>query len=51
MTWRIVVGGSSAGVDDKDEITALLEGDDRVESVVDVGVGSADDGTCTLEQA
>lgn len=38
--WRIVVGGDDAGYDYKSELKALLEADERVESVVDVGVGS-----------
>ncbi|MGO2824829.1 MAG: ribose-5-phosphate isomerase, partial [Brachybacterium alimentarium] len=37
--------GDNAGYGYKEEFKALLEADDRVESVVDVGVGSADDGT------
>jgi ribose 5-phosphate isomerase B len=38
--WRIVVGGDDAGYDYKSALKALLEADERVESVVDVGVGS-----------
>ncbi|ATG56314.1 ribose-5-phosphate isomerase [Brachybacterium ginsengisoli] len=45
MALKIIVGGDNAGFGYKEEFKALLEADDRVESVVDVGVGSADDGT------
>ena len=45
MALKIIVGGDNAGYSYKEEIKALFEGDDRVESVVDVGVGGADDGT------
>ena len=45
MALKIVVGGDNAGYGHKEALKALLEGDDRVESVFDVGVGSADDGT------
>ena len=45
MALKIIVGGDNAGFGYKEELKALLEGDDRVESVFDVGVGSADDGT------
>src|SRR5699024_3544423 len=45
MALKIIVGGDNAGFGYKQELTALLEGDDRVESVFDVGVRSADDGT------
>ncbi|GAB3268658.1 RpiB/LacA/LacB family sugar-phosphate isomerase [Arthrobacter pigmenti] len=42
--WRIVVGNDEAGVEYKTALKELMEADDRVESVVDVGVG-ADDST------
>ncbi|MGO1482390.1 MAG: ribose-5-phosphate isomerase [Brachybacterium sp.] len=45
MALKIIVGGDNAGYGYKEELKALLDGDDRVESVFDVGVGSADDGT------
>src|SRR5690625_7534506 len=45
MALKIIVGGDNAGFGYKEELKALLEGDDRVESVFDVGVGSADYGT------
>ena len=45
MALKIIVGGDNAGYGHKQEIKSLLEADDRVESVFDVGVGSADDGT------
>lgn len=37
---RIVVGGDDAGFDYKEKIRADLEADDRVASVIDVGVGA-----------
>ncbi|MCU1574511.1 MAG: ribose-5-phosphate isomerase [Micrococcaceae bacterium] len=40
--WRIVVGNDEAGVEYKNALKALLEADDRVASVVDVGVGPDD---------
>jgi len=43
MTWKIVVGGDNAGYGYKEELKALLESDDRVESVTDVGVTGRDD--------
>lgn len=45
MTWNIVVGGDNAGYGYKEELKALLEADDRVGTVTDVGVGSTEDGT------
>ena len=39
MTLRIVVGCDDAGLQYKDVLRRDLEGDDRVASVVDVGVG------------
>lgn len=45
MTWNIVVGGDNAGYGHKEELKALLESDDRVGTVTDVGVGSTEDGT------
>ncbi|GHC99136.1 ribose-5-phosphate isomerase [Zhihengliuella salsuginis] len=41
--FRIVMGNDSAGVEYKQALLARLEADDRVESVVDLGVGSGDD--------
>jgi ribose 5-phosphate isomerase B len=40
--WRIVIGNDEAGVEFKTALKQLLEADDRVESVTDVGVGEAD---------
>lgn len=37
--WRIVVGNDDAGLEYKNALRALLEADDRVASVIDVGVG------------
>ncbi|MBK0332894.1 ribose-5-phosphate isomerase [Brachybacterium sp. MASK1Z-5] len=45
MTWRIVVGGDNAGYGYKEELKALLEADERVASVTDVGVTGREDGT------
>lgn len=45
MTWKIIVGGDNAGFGYKQELKALLAEDPRVGPVLDVGVGSADDGT------
>ncbi|MGP9537163.1 ribose-5-phosphate isomerase [Brachybacterium sp. AOP43-C2-M15] len=45
MALTIIVGSDNAGHGHKEALKALLEGDDRVESVLDVGVASADDGT------
>lgn len=42
--WRIVVGNDEAGVEYKMALKELMEADERVESVIDVGVG-ADDST------
>lgn len=39
---RIVIGNDEAGVEFKTALKALLEADSRVESVLDVGVGSDD---------
>jgi len=39
-TWRIVVGSDDAGYDYKEVVKRDLEADDRVVSVVDVGVDS-----------
>ena len=38
--WRVVVGSDDAGLHYKDTLKRDLERDDRVASVVDVGVGS-----------
>ncbi|WP_221584850.1 ribose-5-phosphate isomerase [Microbacterium sp. G2-8] len=40
--FRIIVGNDEAGVEYKNALKALLEADERVESVLDVGVGSGD---------
>ena len=40
--WRIVIGNDEAGVEFKTALKQLLEADDRVESVTDVGVGEQD---------
>lgn len=45
MAWRIIVGGDNAGYGYKEEFLQLLKADERVESVVDIGVNNADDGT------
>ncbi|QOR71151.1 ribose-5-phosphate isomerase [Ruania alkalisoli] len=43
MGLRIIVGADSAGYDYKEAIKADFEADERVDSVVDVGVGSGED--------
>ncbi|KIY72771.1 hypothetical protein CYLTODRAFT_366907 [Cylindrobasidium torrendii FP15055 ss-10] len=43
--WRIVLGCDEAGVDYKNAIKTAFEKDPRVVSVVDVGVGNAQDKT------
>lgn len=40
--WRIVVGNDEAGVEYKNALRTLLEADDRVASVEDIGVGPDD---------
>lgn len=40
-SWRIVVGADDAGYALKQVLRGVLEGDERVESVVDVGVDSS----------
>jgi ribose 5-phosphate isomerase B len=45
MGWKIVVGSDNAGYGYKEEFKKLLEADDRVDSVVDVGVTGREDGT------
>ncbi|MDQ1623338.1 MAG: ribose 5-phosphate isomerase [Actinomycetota bacterium] len=40
--WRIVIGNDEAGVEYKNAMRSLLESDERVESVVDIGVGPDD---------
>lgn len=45
MTLRLIIGSDKAGFDYKEIIKADLESNDLVESVVDVGVPSASDGT------
>ncbi|MCG7311414.1 ribose-5-phosphate isomerase [Brachybacterium sp. ACRRE] len=45
MALRIVVGGDNAGFGYKEEFKKVLEADERVESVTDVGVTGREDGT------
>src|SRR5690625_7961500 len=45
MGWKISVGSDNAGYGYKEELKALLEADDRVEKVVDVGATGREDGT------
>lgn len=45
MTRKIIVGGDNAGYGYKEELKKLLEADDRVSSVIDVGVGGREDST------
>lgn len=45
MAWRIVIGGDNAGFGYKNAFKALLEADERVELVVDVGVTGREDDT------
>lgn len=40
--WRIVIGNDEAGVEYKNAFRELLDADDRVASVEDIGVGSGD---------
>lgn len=40
--WRIVIGSDDAGVEYKERLRRDLEDDPRVDSVVDVGVGTDD---------
>ena len=40
--WRIVIGNDEAGVEYKEALKALLEADDRVASVEDIGVAAND---------
>lgn len=40
--WRIIVGCDDAGLEYKNVLKADLENDDRVEKVVDIGVGAED---------
>ncbi|MFD0660901.1 ribose-5-phosphate isomerase [Thermocatellispora tengchongensis] len=40
--WRIIVGSDDAGLEYKNVLRADLEADDRVESVIDIGVGAED---------
>ncbi|MGC5629092.1 ribose-5-phosphate isomerase [Georgenia sp. Z1344] len=44
MGLRIVVGSDNAGYDYKEKLKADLESDPRVDEVIDVGVGTSDDG-------
>lgn len=41
----VAVGADSAGLEYKDRIKADLEADPRIDKVIDVGVGSVDEGT------
>ncbi|MFT4108674.1 ribose-5-phosphate isomerase [Propionicimonas sp.] len=45
MGYVVAVGADNAGVEYKDRISADLAADPRIDRVVDVGVGSADDDT------
>ncbi|UEJ84439.1 ribose-5-phosphate isomerase [Brachybacterium halotolerans subsp. kimchii] len=45
MALRIVVGGDNAGFGYKEEFKKVLEADERVDSVTDVGVTGREDGT------
>jgi ribose 5-phosphate isomerase B len=45
MGWKIVVGSDNAGYGHKEAFKELLEADDRVDSVIDVGVTGREDGT------
>lgn len=45
MALRIALGSDNAGYDYKEAIKKDFEGDDRVVEVVDVGVGSSEEGT------
>ena len=45
MAWKIIIGADNAGYGYKEALKALLEGDERVESVLDVGVGGRGDDT------
>ena len=40
--WRIVIGNDEAGVEYKEAVKALLTADNRVASVLDIGVGAND---------
>ncbi|MEV4686292.1 ribose-5-phosphate isomerase [Microbacterium sp. LWH3-1.2] len=42
MGWRIVIGADDAGFAYKEELRELLAADSRVDSVVDIGVASAE---------
>lgn len=43
MGFRVVLAADNAGVQYKDAIKEMLSGDERIDEVIDVGVGSADD--------
>ena len=45
MALKMIVGGDSAGFGYKEAFKEVFDADERVESVFDVGVGTADDGT------
>lgn len=45
MTLKIIVGGDNAGFSYKEAFKEVFEADERVESVLDAGVGTADDST------
>lgn len=51
MGLRIVVACDNAGVSYKDQLKADLEADERVESVIDVGVHTPDDTTAYAHPA
>ncbi|MDO5662775.1 MAG: ribose-5-phosphate isomerase [Brachybacterium sp.] len=45
MSWTIAIGGDNAGFGYKTEIAKMLEADDRVTEVIDVGVTGREDET------
>lgn len=45
MGYVVAVGADNAGVEYKNRIAADLAADPRIDKVIDVGVGAADDGT------
>jgi len=45
MAWKIIIGADNAGYGYKEALAGMLERDERVESVLDVGVGGRGDDT------
>ena len=43
MGFRVVLAADNAGVQYKDAIKAMLQSDDRIDEIIDVGVNSSDD--------